>query len=393
MKVNPIDALMEKDSRTDMDEQMEDGEASLKSVAESSQIFLGASRKGFQRVCRYLIRNNHIDILALMETHVSWQTVNMVINIHGHYIHSLVQIGEDRLHLNFWDVVALEIKDITEHMFIGGNFNCILSMDERQGGSGRVSVDSDRFLDWVNELELIDMGFMGPRFTWRRGDLIRWNRNVFGNTHKRKSHLLARIEGIQWALDKNAHPTLHTLDQKLREELDLTLEQEETLWFQKSRERWVAQGDRNTRYFHTNTIIRRRRNRISSLRDGQFIPLGHGGFPTIDETDQMLLNREPREEEIVAALNHMGRIKRQVWILWDPTSVYQLEQISGIDDTRDLGKYLGVLIFVTESPRPFSRRFSTKSMRARVARSVEHLALLVGSLLPRPCSPPSPSTQ
>jgi len=45
------------------------------------------------------------------------------------------------------------------------------------------------------------------------------------------------------------------------------LEQEEVLWFQKSREKWIALGDRNTTYFHTSTIIRRRRNRIEALPD------------------------------------------------------------------------------------------------------------------------------
>lgn len=53
----------------------------------------------------------------------------------------------------------------------------------------------------------------------------------------------------------------------------MVLEQEEVLWFQKSREKWIALGDRNTTYFHTSTIIRRRKNRIESLKgdDGRWI--------------------------------------------------------------------------------------------------------------------------
>jgi len=41
------------------------------------------------------------------------------------------------------------------------------------------------------------------------------------------------------------------------------------LWFQKSREKWVELGDRNTKYFHTSTIIRRCRNRIEALKDNE----------------------------------------------------------------------------------------------------------------------------
>ena len=39
------------------------------------------------------------------------------------------------------------------------------------------------------------------------------------------------------------------------------------LWYQKSREKWVKLGDRNTSFFHAQTIVRRRRNRV----EGAFI--------------------------------------------------------------------------------------------------------------------------
>lgn len=43
------------------------------------------------------------------------------------------------------------------------------------------------------------------------------------------------------------------------------LKQEELLWFQKSREQWVTLVDRNNKFFHTHTVIRRRRNKIQGL--------------------------------------------------------------------------------------------------------------------------------
>jgi len=42
--------------------------------------------------------------------------------------------------------------------------------------------------------------------------------------------------------------------------------QEEVLCFQKSRENWVKFGNKNTKLCHAQTIIRRRRNKITSLK-------------------------------------------------------------------------------------------------------------------------------
>ena len=59
------------------------------------------------------------------------------------------------------------------------------------------------------------------------------------------------------------------MEKELEEELLQTLRQEEVLWFQKSRERWLGEGVRNTRYYHTKTMCRRRRNKISMIKNGE----------------------------------------------------------------------------------------------------------------------------
>lgn len=48
-------------------------------------------------------------------------------------------------------------------------------------------------------------------------------------------------------------------------DIDEVLAHEELLWFQKSREDWLTQGDRNTSYFYSRTLNRRKRNKISGL--------------------------------------------------------------------------------------------------------------------------------
>ncbi|XP_061342057.1 uncharacterized protein LOC133288347 [Gastrolobium bilobum] len=67
-----------------------------------------------------------------------------------------------------------------------------------------------------------------------------WNMNVFGFTHYRKNRLA-----------------------------DI-LEQKEQIWYLKSRGDWIKGGDRNTRYYHTCTLIRRKKNKIIKLQN-------HGG--------------------------------------------------------------------------------------------------------------------
>ena len=57
------------------------------------------------------------------------------------------------------------------------------------------------------------------------------------------------------------------LNKQLVAEYNKTLIQEELIWYQKSRNNWLCYGDRNTKFFHASTIIRRHRNSIIKLKD------------------------------------------------------------------------------------------------------------------------------
>ncbi|OWM82874.1 hypothetical protein CDL15_Pgr005274 [Punica granatum] len=59
---------------------------------------------------------------------------------------------------------------------------------------------------------------------------------------------------------------LSKLELEISRELDEILTQEEILWFQKSRSNWIRFGDRNSKYFRTKTIIKRKRIRIETLQ-------------------------------------------------------------------------------------------------------------------------------
>ena len=93
-------------------------------------------------------------------------------------------------------------------------------------------------------------------------DLKKWNKEVFGLVRERIKAIQANIAEIQ-----QKPPTKENL------ELDDWLTKEELRWKQKSRELWLKEGDRNSRFFHLSTLIHRRRNLISEIKldDGSLI--------------------------------------------------------------------------------------------------------------------------
>nr|XP_025681707.1 uncharacterized protein LOC112783135 [Arachis hypogaea] len=94
-----------------------------------------------------------------------------------------------------------------------------------------------------------------------------WNHNTFGNIFNQKRILLSRLKEIQNSPRYGRSEFLDNLEDDFIKVLEVILDREQMFWIQKSRETWMVEGDRNTRYYHTKAIIRRRRNKIFKLRD------------------------------------------------------------------------------------------------------------------------------
>ena len=102
-----------------------------------------------------------------------------------------------------------------------------------------------------------------------KAKIKKWNKEIFGDVKQQKEKLISDIKEIQEELERNPTDDLLLREAGLQKEFDVVLEQEEMLWYKKSREKWIVFGDRNTNYYHTNTIVRRKMNRIEMLKDDE----------------------------------------------------------------------------------------------------------------------------
>ena len=440
----------------------------------------GANKPQFRRSIRYLVKKFRTDILAVFETHAGGEAASRicrglgfgnsfrvdacgqsgglwllwrdelgnleVVKSSDQFIHARIGSGAEVINLivvyaaptpsrrsGLWAVLEEVISNADGPVFVGGDFNTIVRLDERTGGNGSLSEDSLMFGDWINNTSLIDMGFSGNQFTWKRGKtentfvakrldrvlccaharlkwqearvshlpflasdhaplylqltpevkgnvcrrpfrfeaawlqhsnfqellsaswdrdidtrealarlgatLRKWNKEVFGNVQRRKEELVMKIKDIQERIEQNNSDEMLVREEELLKELEIVLEQEEVIWFQKSREKWVAHGDRNTKFFHMSTVIRRRRNRVEMLKnndnhwvsDAQELEelavnyfrklysledvdtdvrgLSERRFVSLTSHDYELLNKTFSVEEVERAVRDMGSFK------------------------------------------------------------------------------------
>ena len=164
-----------------------------------------------------------------------------------------------------------------------------------------------------------------------------WNRNIFGHIQKKKRRILNRLRVIHRSLAEEPNLFLDDLLQHLWWEYEIILFEEESFWMQRARCKWISQEDKNTRYFHLSTLVRRRRNKVLALKDndgnwvhdsallksmirdyflslycgtqsGEAFPL-RGCFPTVSASDWTHIYRPLSVDEIKSTLFSMGGLK------------------------------------------------------------------------------------
>ncbi|KAK8670879.1 hypothetical protein V6N13_037492 [Hibiscus sabdariffa] len=197
---------------------------------------------------------------------------------------------------DLWIHLRALASSVSEPWSIIGDFNATLFNRDRKGYSS--SFSDSAFQHMAFDCGLHELDYFGPDYTWYRGncsvrldrcfvtenwdasqplvDAIEsfstvatdWNQEVFGSIGRNKRIIMARLHGVQRCLDQRRTRGLLKVEQKLLDELESLLDYEEQLWKQKSRMDWINSGDRNTKYFHSKAIARRRHKTISKLKLG-----------------------------------------------------------------------------------------------------------------------------
>lgn len=93
----------------------------------------------------------------------------------------------------------------------------------------------------------------------------RWNKEVFGNVFLRKKKIMARLQGTQKAIANCPNSFLINLQNQLSKKYNLILQMEEEIWAMKSKANWIMMGERNTSYFLMSMLVRRSKNRVTSI--------------------------------------------------------------------------------------------------------------------------------
>lgn len=90
-----------------------------------------------------------------------------------------------------------------------------------------------------------------------------WNRAQFGFTQSIIKQLEEELLHLQFG-DNGISPRQREVEQELREHR----QQLESIYRQKSIELWLAERDKNSNFFHASLVMKRKRNLVSTINEG-----------------------------------------------------------------------------------------------------------------------------
>ena len=164
-----------------------------------------------------------------------------------------------------------------------------------------------------------------------KGPLRKWNKDVFGNIDSNINKFEKELKVVERRTDTMAgDETDHARRQAIKSQLKKWYQRKELYWRQLSRDNHTKLSDRNTRYFHSIAVGRRRRKQILQLRVNSrliknprvikneivkfyrslysqqklpeiFIPSGF--LPSISQNQAKDLEKLPSKEEIAIAIH------------------------------------------------------------------------------------------
>lgn len=97
------------------------------------------------------------------------------------------------------------------------------------------------------------------KFKYLRSMFYNWNKQTFGHVHLNLK--TAEDDVLKAEHNYDIHPSVGNLNRldMAKSLLSERLLQEECFWRQKSGIKWLKEGDRNTKFFHASTKVKRKK--------------------------------------------------------------------------------------------------------------------------------------
>lgn len=200
-------------------------------------------------------------------------------------------------------------------------------------------VEHPQFLDLVeNNWETPIYGSPGHSLAIKlirlRRTLKYWNWNVFGDLHRKKQELNARIHNLETMLSDRWLDTVHHEWESCKKEFLQVEKWESEMLCQQARMNWIKEGDRNSKFFHAVIKERRKKQVIQIVRPDGDTPSSaseigaraHDFFAdlfsvspyhmeerlfdsisaTVNDVENSEFCKIPTEEEILATIKNMN---------------------------------------------------------------------------------------
>ncbi|KAJ4840273.1 hypothetical protein Tsubulata_024970 [Turnera subulata] len=138
----------------------------------------GAGKKNFVRNFRELLRAHKPEVVVVVEPRISGFRATRVISrlnfqnshrVEARGFAAIYACPQDGWRKFLWRNLETIAMNTSEPWLLGGDFNAILAGHERRNGAGRHGLANKAFQECFSKCNLIDLGFIDNKFTWKRG--------------------------------------------------------------------------------------------------------------------------------------------------------------------------------------------------------------------------------
>lgn len=161
-----------------------------------------------------------------------------------------------------------------------------------------------------NSPEGTKMALFQKKLKHLKEEIKRWNKDTFGNIFKSKELLTQEMKEIQQRMILEERSKELSQKEQITENKILERDQqEETLWRQKSRVRWLKEGEKKTKFFHKTTVQRRMTNQISYVNNEE-----GNKVETHEEIEKEFLNyfKKMNQEPTINRAEAIDNITKQI---------------------------------------------------------------------------------